>query len=405
MVIDSSVHPHVPVPSRRFGRTELAMPVFSCGGMRYQHAWQDKEAVDIPGDNQSNLAACIHRAVEAGIVHIETARGYGTSEMQLGPVLAGLPRDRLIVQTKIGPKDTGAEFLETFATSMRYLQLDHVDLLGIHGINTQELLEKTLQPGGTLEAAQRLVRDGRVRHLGFSTHGPRSTILAAIRTGAFSYVNLHWYYVFQHNAEAIDAAREHDLGVFIISPNDKGGLLYQPTDKLRNLCEPLTPMQFNDLFCLSRDDVHTLSLGASRPSDFDEHLAALQQYEHRQAVSREIAQRIDREMIAALGYDWWSGWADGLPPWHEVPGGINLREILRLWNFATALDMVAYAKMRYNLLGQGDHWFPGNNAATVDEAAVREALEGYRFADRIPGLLRDAHARFFEAPKQRLSAS
>ena len=26
---------------RRFGRTNLSMPVFSCGGMRYQHSWQD----------------------------------------------------------------------------------------------------------------------------------------------------------------------------------------------------------------------------------------------------------------------------------------------------------------------------------------------------------------------------
>ena len=35
------------------------------------------------------------------------------------------------------------------------------------------------------------------------------------------------------------------------------------------LCAPLTPMQFNDLYCLSREAVHTLSIGAARPSDFD----------------------------------------------------------------------------------------------------------------------------------------
>ena len=72
---------------RRFGRTELQMPVFSCGGMRYQFKWQDVPPAEIPPDNQRNLEATIHRSLELGINHIETARGYGTSEMQLGRLL------------------------------------------------------------------------------------------------------------------------------------------------------------------------------------------------------------------------------------------------------------------------------------------------------------------------------
>src|SRR5438067_636238 len=91
---------------RRFGRTELQMPVISCGGMRYQYKWQDVQPGEIPADNQANLEATIHRAVELGINHIETARGYGTSEMQLGNVLPKLPREKIIVQTKVGPKAT-----------------------------------------------------------------------------------------------------------------------------------------------------------------------------------------------------------------------------------------------------------------------------------------------------------
>ena len=66
---------------RRFGRTELQMPVFSCGGMRYQHKWQDVPLSQIPGENQHNLEATILKSLEVGINHIETARGYGTSEM------------------------------------------------------------------------------------------------------------------------------------------------------------------------------------------------------------------------------------------------------------------------------------------------------------------------------------
>src|SRR5947199_10611780 len=120
---------------RRFGRTGLLMPVFSCGGMRYQHKWQDVAPKDIPANNQANLEATIHRAIELGINHIETARGYGSSEMQLGNILPTLPRDKIIVQTKVGPTEDPAEFLKKFEQSMAYLKLDHVDLLSLHGIN------------------------------------------------------------------------------------------------------------------------------------------------------------------------------------------------------------------------------------------------------------------------------
>src|SRR6476620_12720911 len=124
---------------RRFGRTELRMPVFSCGGMRYQHKWQDVPFSDVPADNQANLEATIYRAVELGINHIETARGYGSSEMQLGRVLPKLPREKMMVQTKVSPKATAAEFLKAFETSMAYLQLDYVDLFTLHGINNRQL--------------------------------------------------------------------------------------------------------------------------------------------------------------------------------------------------------------------------------------------------------------------------
>ncbi|MGA0198442.1 MAG: aldo/keto reductase, partial [Prochlorotrichaceae cyanobacterium] len=77
---------------RRFGRTELEMPVFSCGGMRYQQSWQTISAAEVDPDNQRNLEYTIHKAVSLGINHIETARGYGSSELQLGKVLPRFPR-------------------------------------------------------------------------------------------------------------------------------------------------------------------------------------------------------------------------------------------------------------------------------------------------------------------------
>ena len=388
---------------RRFGRTNLQMPVFSCGGMRYQQSWQDLNPRDIDPAGQANIEATIQRALDLGINHIETARGYGSSELQLGKILPRLERSSLIVQTKVGPSPNANTFRDTFHKSLSLLQLDHVDLLGIHGINTPDIINWCTRPGGCLDVARELQAQGKVRFIGFSTHGPTQVIVDAINTGAFDYVNLHWYYIFQNNWPAIEAANAQDMGVFIISPSDKGGHLYNPPGKLVRLCQPLTPMAFNDLFCLSHPQVHTLSIGAARPSDFEAHLEALPLLANPQPTLQPILDRLQQAAIEALGEDWYHTWDHGLPSPDQTPGGLNIPIMLWLHNLVKAYDLIEFGQARYNLLGNGGHWFPGVKAHHLDTLDLGPCLEKSPHRHKIPALLKDIHRWLESADVKRLS--
>ena len=397
------------LPARRFGRTELAMPVLSLGGMRFQQSWSDLEADVITEEAQRTVQTTLHRASELGFHHVETARHYGSSERQLGWALPHSPDSDRILQTKVPPRDDPAVFEAELELSLERLNVQRIELLAIHGINRLDHLEQTLRPGGCMEVVRRWQREGRIDHVGFSTHAETSVIEAAINSNAFDYVNLHWYYIRQDNEPALVAAQRHDMGVFIISPTDKGGHLHTPSLLLKQLCAPLHPIVFNDLFCLRDPRVHTISVGASRPSDLDLHLEAVGQLDRAGALISPIQDRLQRQALEALGETWLMTWHEGLPHWKNTPGGINLSVLLWLHNLIEAWDLESYARARYGILGHAGHWAPGSNADALDQAVsetdLRAVLNQSPWAETIPGLLRDLKELVGGVPQKRLSSA
>ena len=385
-------------PSRRFGRTEINMPVLSLGGMRFQHSWSDMEIDDIKQNNQMNLERIMHFATQNGLHHIETARHYGTSELQVGYGIQNVPDLKRIVQTKIPPKEDPNDFERELERSFLQLKCHKLDLLAIHGLNLPEHLHQTIRPGGCLDVVRKWQANGRINHVGFSSHGSTELIVNAIETDQFDYVNLHWYFIFQDNEPALAAAKKFDLGVFIISPTDKGGHLHSPSKKLLKLCSPLHPIVFNDLFCLRDQRVHTLSVGASNILDFSLHFQAVNLLDKTTSFLPSILKGLTDAAELSLGPAWMSTWMNGLPTWEKTPGGINIPTLMWLYNLYKSWGMESYVTARYRLLGNGSHWFPGENAdrfdSEISEVAIRRSLRFSPWADEIIDRLRELRFQF-----------
>ncbi len=368
---------------RRFGKTNLDFSVFSLGTMR---ALAD----------QATMSATVRRALELGINHFETAPSYGNSEKFLGRSLSDLaiPREEIYLTTKVLPKGNRQGIIKRVERSLRLLGTEYLDAVAIHGINLPQHLDWFLNDG--LEILAELKAAGKIRHIGFSTHGSLELILKTVKTNLFEFVNLHYYYFFQRHEQAIAAASERDMGIFIISPADKGGQLYQPPETLKNLCQPYDPLLLSYRFLLADPRITTLSFGAAIPEELDILLAIADQTEPLTPEELEVFNRLQQHKTQTLQTDQCSQCYECLP----CPEEINIPEILRLRNLAIAYDMQGYGEYRYQMLENAGHWFPGKKGNACTECG--DCLPRCPEELAIPQLLSDAHTKLNGKPRRRL---
>ncbi len=374
---------------RRFGKTNLPLSVITLGGMRFRKNTGGTPRNEVPAEMLEHCTTTLQHAFATGINHIETAHGYGKSENCYGLALnqeLNIPRDNYYLMTKGAPM-TAAEVRPLIEEQLKALRTDYFDLYAWHGINTAERMEAACKPGGAVEELLKLKEEGVLKNIGFSTHGSLELILGAVNTGLFDFVNLHYYYFFQRNRAAVDEAARRDMGVFIISPNDKGGQLFFAPDSLKMNCQPITPIQWNARFCLSTPAVHTLTFGMNEASHFTEMQGIMAggkvPWSETDQKTKDILDKKVRDM-----------------PYHDIDAyaipnpksRINIPEVLRFRKLWKCYDMETYCYYRYNSFEENGHWFPGSYPTEERLALLDDdALPGVPLKD----LIRETHEKFY----------
>ena len=149
-------------PARR-SRTLRTKP-FGPAGVEVAVVGQGTWDVPESGDRLAEAKHAIRRGIELGMTHLDTAEMYGAGRVEeiLGDAIAGIPRERLFVTSKVLPSNARYEgTIEACERSLRRMRLDYVDLFLLHW-PSQHPLE------GTMRALEALVEQGKTRFVGVS---------------------------------------------------------------------------------------------------------------------------------------------------------------------------------------------------------------------------------------------
>jgi len=290
---------------RRLGNSDLMVSEISLGSWLTYSGGVDKE----------RAIACIKRALELGITFLDTANiyGRGAAETVLGEALAGVDRASYTLATKLffpmSASDRGLSRVQIYKqldNSLKRLRTDYVDLYQCHRYDPSTPLEETMQ------ALTDVIRQGKVRYIGFS-EWPVEKIRAALEIADVAkFVSSQPQYSLlwrEPEVEVFALCRANGISQIVWSPLAQGVLTgkYQPgaevpsnsraasekmgtmldrnwlsrpvleaVQRVTGLAEKagLTPSQFSLAWVLREPNVASAIIGASRPEQVDENVAA-----------------------------------------------------------------------------------------------------------------------------------
>ena len=169
----------------------------------------------------------IYHAIDNGINFIDTAYLYGDSETFLGEILQGEYKDKVKLCTKLPAINIRKyEDMETILDEqLKRLQRDCIDYYLIHGVDLKTI--NRLMKKDLLKFIRKAKNDGKIKHVGFSYHGPKEEFEIIVDGYDWDVVMVQYNYFdenVQASTEGIEYAASKGMGILVMEPL-KGGIL------------------------------------------------------------------------------------------------------------------------------------------------------------------------------------
>lgn len=212
----------------------LKLSALGLGCMRFPLIDGKDEAVDMEA-----TAAMVDYAMTNGINYFDTAWFYhgGNSETIIGELLKEYPRDSYYLADKFPGNDLNnmPKVQEIFEKQLEKCGVDYFDFYLLHNVCDRDINEYLDPQYGILDYLLEQKKNGRIRHLGFSTHGSLQTMQRFLDAWGehmeCCQIQLNWFdWVFQNGKAKVALLRERNLPIIVMEPV-RGG-------KLATLSEP-----------------------------------------------------------------------------------------------------------------------------------------------------------------------
>lgn len=250
-------------------RSGLKVHRVSIGAMRLPKAADD-------------AVSLMRQAIDAGMIYIDTSRGYGDSEIKVGQSLKDGYRSKVILSTKWSPwiqkvEDTDAPTAECtykrILESMKRLDVDSLDFYQLWNIESADHWKQATCRGGMLEGVMRAKNEGLVRHIGFTTHDTPENVSRYIDEADWCEAILFTYNMMNQTYRD-NIAKAHAKGIATIVMNPiGGGMLAENSPVLTEAAGGLDPIETAHRYLLGDPNVDTVLCGISKPSDITSTLA------------------------------------------------------------------------------------------------------------------------------------
>lgn len=262
------------------------MPVYGLG------TWKmgGSKTYDPDNNDQADIQA-IKKAIENGIVHIDTAENYanGYTETLVGKAIKGYDRSKLFLVSKVAPQHLQYEDVITaLKASLKRLQTDYLNLYLIHAPNPEIPLKETMR------AMDTLLEEGLIKNIGVCNFNIEEFKEAQSYTKnkiVINQLHLNLKYREAERRGLLKYCQTHDVMFVAWRPLQKGMLLQQAGNLVDQLAKKYhkTPAQIALNWLISQENVVTISKTQTE-EHLKENLGAVDWQ-----MDKEDIERLDKE--------------------------------------------------------------------------------------------------------------
>lgn len=305
------------------------------GAMRLPVMDGDDSKID--EEKTAEMVAC---AMEKGINYYDTAWGYhgGNSELVLGKILSGYPRESYYLATKFPGYDLSnmGKVEEIFERQLEKCRVEYFDFYLFHNVCEMNIDAYLDEKYGIFAYLMKQKENGRIRHLGFSAHGSYDIMKRFLEAYGehmeFCQIQLNWLdWSFQDAKAKVELLKEYGIPVWVMEPLRGGRLASLPeTDaaKLKALRHDEEIPAWAFRFLQTIPEVKVVLSGMSNMEQLQDNIHTYETDKPLTEEERKTLLGIAEEMVKK----------DSLPctACHycvsHCPKGLNIPELIELYN-------------------------------------------------------------------------